>query len=147
MAQISAPKTLHRDRRVWVSAVAGLASLALVGFGALAVAAATRPEPAIAETAVHARLSVVTEAVAAPVRPIINDKMATLGPAQLAQASQPVEPVDPALQSVLTQERDDQVRALADQRAFDARLKAELNDNATPADGEAANPAPSSPQL
>jgi hypothetical protein len=133
-------KTAFGDRRVQMGGAAVLSAIALLSVGALAVAASAKPEPQPLELADRAGLSVELKPVQRDAPPP-QGRLATLDPAQIAAAQpQPAEPVDPALQAILDQQARETRQALAEQRAFDARLRAELADTEPKAPTEA--PAP-----
>lgn len=120
-------KTAFGDRRVQMGGAAVLSAIALLSAGAIAVAASAKPEPPMPELADRAGLSVELKPAQKDAPPPVG-RMATLDPAQIAQAQQVAQPVDPALQAILDQQERETRQALAEQRAFDARLKAELAD-------------------
>ncbi len=118
-------KRVFSDRRVQIGGAAALSAFALLSVGVLAVAASANPEPPRAELADRAGLSVELKPAQKDAPPPIG-RMATLDPAQFAETQQVAEPVDPALKAILDQQARETRQALAEQRAFDAKLKAEL---------------------
>ncbi len=121
-------ETLIRDRRLQIGAVAGVAAIALCGF---ALAGADRPDAKAPDLASTGRLPVqIQYSREAP--PVPNGKLATLDPSQEAQPAAAAEPLDPQLQAMIEQDRREQAAAQAEQRAFDARLRAEMADTYAP---------------
>jgi hypothetical protein len=120
------------DRRVQVGAAATLAALAVCG---LAVAGGDRgpnrqdADPAMAD---HARLAVLVQPIQNVAVPQPIGRLATLDPSQTDAARTPPEPVDPELQAIINQERREQMQAVAEQRAFDARIRGEMSDSYQP---------------
>jgi hypothetical protein len=120
------PKGIFADRRFQIGAVATVAALAIAG---LAVAGADRAgrQDAGPELADHARLAVLVQPAKPSAVPQPVGQLATLDPLQADVARTAPEPVDPQLRAVIEQERLEQMQAVAEQRAFDARIRAEMN--------------------
>lgn len=115
-------ETLIRDRRLQIGAVAGIGAIALCGF---ALAGAGRPEPKAPEMPSVGRLPVELQ-YTRETPPVPNGKLATLDPSQEMQPVANQAPLDPQLQAMVDQDRREQAAAQAEQRAFDARLRAEM---------------------
>jgi hypothetical protein len=120
-------ETLIRDRRLQIGAVAGVAAIALCSF---ALAGADRPEGKAPEASAGRLPVEMQDGREAP--PVPNGKLATLDPLQEVQPAKTSEPIDPQLQAMIDQDRRDQAAAQAEQRAFDARLRAEMADSYAP---------------
>lgn len=116
------------DRRIQVGAAATLAALAVCGLAVAGADRGTRQDtgPAMAE---HARLAVLVQPIQNVAAPQPVDRLATLDPSQADAARIPPEPIDPQLQAVINQERREQMQAVAEQRAFDSRIRAEMSDS------------------
>jgi len=121
-------KRTFGDRRVQLGTVAALGALAVCG---IAVAGADRlkPQPSGPELADHARLAIQMQAAVPPANVQPVGRLATLDASQINAVRASAEPVDPALQAVMDQERREAAEAVAEQRAFDARIRAEMNDS------------------
>ena len=123
------------DRRVQVGGVIGLSLAAALGAGLIAVIMNSRADATQPDLAQQARLTIVSQPGQKPAVEA-GDKLATLDPSQASAA--PADPVDPGFQAVIDQERREDQRAAAEQRAFDARLRAEM----APTSEEDVPPAP-----
>jgi len=130
------PRALFRDRRVQIGGVVALSAAALMGAGAIAILASSRAEATSPDMADHARLSVVAQPAPKPPIPVAYDKLATLDPEQVS--AQKAEPIDPQLRTLLAEERRMDLESATEQRAFDARINAELQDTTAPADSRPA---------
>lgn len=111
------------DRRVQVGGVVGLSLAAALGAGLIAVTMNSRADATQPDLAQQARLTIVSQPEPKAVVEA-GDKLATLDPNQPSAA--PANPVDPGLQAVVDEERREDQRAAVEQKAFDARLRAEM---------------------
>lgn len=125
------PRALFRDRRVQIGGTVALSVAALMGAGAIAVLASTRADATSPDVADHARLMIVSQSAPKPSLSMSGEKLATLD-VQQSDASPPdtrqAAPMDPDLQALLASDRQREREAAAEQRAFDARINAELHD-------------------
>ena len=126
------PRALFRDRRVQIGGAVALSVAALLGAGVIAILASSRAEATSPDMADQARLSIVAQPAPKPPIPIASDKLATLDPDRIA--AQSTELGDPQLTALLVEERRVDLAAAAEQRAFDARINAELQDTTPPAE-------------
>ncbi len=135
-------KAFFRDRRVRMGAAATLSIVALLSVGVMAVVVAAKPETASADVSDLARLSVVADPAPRPqAMPVSRDKLATLDAEQIASINRPPEPLDPTLQAALVEEHREQASAAAEQRAFDARLRADMAEAPVESSERSARPA------
>jgi hypothetical protein len=126
------PRLLFRDRRVQIGGMAALSLAALIGAGVIVLTVTSRAEANAPEMADRARLSVIDQPAPEPHILSAADKLATLDPVQTGVPQ--AEPLDPALTAMLDQERRSDLQAEAEQRAIDARIQAEQQDDDPPAD-------------
>ncbi len=120
------PRALFRDRRVQIGGVVALSAVALLGAGVIAILASSRADATPPEMAGPARLTIVDQPAPKAAVPVVYDKLATLDPDRLA--SQGLDRVDPDVKAMLVEERRADREAALEQRAFDLRMRADLQD-------------------
>jgi len=126
------PRALFRDRRVQIGGAVALSAAALLGAGVIAILASSRAEATAPDMADHARLSIVAQPAPKPPIPVAYDKLATLDPERIS--AQKADATDPQLRTLLAEERRMDLESAAEQRAFDTRINAELQDTTVPTD-------------
>jgi hypothetical protein len=130
---IAQAKALLKDRRVQIGAGGALLAVALCS---LVLAASGKPDPIRPELADHAGLAVLVQPAPEPGPPAPIGQLATLDPSQIDRVAVAPTPLDPDLAAAMRLERRQEAAALAEQRAFDARMKAEMDETLRPTPAE-----------
>ena len=134
---IDQAQILLRNRRVQIGAGGVFAAVVLGGLtmGGLAMAGGNA-EQARPEAADRAGLAIEMQQVRPDRTQAPIGKLATLDPSQDDRAATPPTPMDPDLAAAMRLERRQEAEALAEQRAFDAKMKADMDEITRPTPAE-----------
>lgn len=114
-----------RSRRVQIGTALGVSALAVVGIiGGAAAWVMNDRSNAAADVADKAKLAIQLQQPKAVGRP--NGQIAVLDPSQVQPATTTTEPLTPEMKAMVARDRLDQAKMVADQRAFDSRIRSEI---------------------